>query len=412
MRPVRSLRAPSSCLDTGPAARGVQVATLLLSLLVLLGACQADAPAEPEAEAPPELFANLTDGWNVVEPGGETTCSDGSDYRFFARKGDPAKLMVYLQGGGGCWNAATCDREGQPTYTTQAPPQLKSPAGADPEEGAVHGVLAFGHPENPFADYSVLFVPYCTGDVHIGNRSASYTVAADGDAPEREVTVEHKGFVNGMAALEWAYEAFRSPETIFVTGSSAGAIPSPAYARILKDHYGAARVVQLGDGAGGYRNIANARPHEAWDALAALSDFPEIAAMSSEDFSFEALYTTAGAAEPEVMFSRYDTAEDAVQVQFLAISGQAPESLQTLLDANEADIDAAITNYRSYLAPGDVHTILLRPEFYTYSVDGTRFRDWIADLAAGNPVDDVHCGECTGDPAPEALLSGATGAAP
>ena len=73
------------------------------------------------------------------------------------------------------------------------------------------------------------------------------------------------------------------------------------------------------------------------------------------------------------------------------------------------DIDAAITNYRSYLAPGDVHTILLRPEFYTYSVDGTSFRDWVAALAAGDEVGDVHCGACDGSPVPDASTATAGG---
>ena len=51
----------------------------------------------------------------------------------------------------------------------------------------------------------------------------------------------------------------------FVTGSSAGAIPSPFYASLIADHYTDATVTQLGDGAGGYRRMnSDARPHEAW----------------------------------------------------------------------------------------------------------------------------------------------------
>ncbi len=46
--------------------------------------------------------------------------------------------------------------------------------------------------------------------------------------------------------------------------------------------------------------------------------------------------------------------------------------------------------------------ILLRPQFYTYESDGVKFRDWVAALAAGEPVSDVHCGDCTASPEPEA----------
>ncbi|MCE2560221.1 MAG: hypothetical protein J4F98_16970 [Acidobacteria bacterium] len=135
---------------------------------------------------------------------------------------------------------------------------------------------------------------------------------------------------------------------------------------------------------------------------------------STENFSFETLYIKAAKAHPEAMFARYDTAEDDVQIQFLQIGGVSTDGgLQPLLDANEADIDAALegqNNYRSYIAPGELHTIMLRPEFYTYESDGVRVRDWVAALAAGEPVDDVHCGDCTGSPEPEAVEGGeATG---
>ena len=44
------------------------------------------------------------------------------------------------------------------------------------------------------------------------------------------------------------------------------------------------------------------------------------------------------------------------------------------------------------MAGGELHTILLRPELYTYRVGEVSFVDWLARLAAGNAVDNVHCG--------------------
>ena len=104
---------------------------------------------------------------------------------------------------------------------------------------------------------------------------------------------------------------------------------------------------------------------------------------------------------------RYDTAEDILQIRFLEIAGaNVDDGMQPLLDANEADTDAALEgqdNHRSYIAPGELHTIMLRPQFYTYESDGVKFRDWVAALAAGEPMSDVHCGDCTGSPEPEAV---------
>ena len=58
---------------------------ILLALVVsvsLLTACGGDA----EESAEEIVIANLeglVEGWNTIEPGGETTCSDGSPYKFF-----------------------------------------------------------------------------------------------------------------------------------------------------------------------------------------------------------------------------------------------------------------------------------------------------------------------------------------
>ena len=72
----------------------------------LLAGCPDRLPepvADPAPEAAPAPLAKLdglVPGWNAIEPGGETTCSDGTPYRFYVRPGDPARLMVYFQGGG------------------------------------------------------------------------------------------------------------------------------------------------------------------------------------------------------------------------------------------------------------------------------------------------------------------------
>src|SRR5688572_1119188 len=49
--------------------------------------------------------------WQSIEPGGDTVCSDGSPYRFFVHAGDPGRLLVEFEGGGGCWSAETCALE-------------------------------------------------------------------------------------------------------------------------------------------------------------------------------------------------------------------------------------------------------------------------------------------------------------
>jgi hypothetical protein len=382
------------------AARLLALLCPLTWILVLTG-CSAEAPG-PGAE-PAEAIADLSgleEGWNAIEPGGETTCSDGTAYKFFVRPGAPERLVVYFEGGGACWFGGNCDPDLDPTYTVNL---------TDLDPSTRHGIFAFDHPENPFADHSVVFAPYCTADVHIGDRVATYQAPTAEEHEGHEVTIQHRGAVNARAVLDWTYAHFRAPRSIFVSGSSAGSIASPYYAMLLAEHYPDARLSQLGDGSGGYRGTGEVRPHEMWGTFDVLAALPEYRDMKSEDFTFESLYITAAQRHPDVTFASYDTAEDEAQKFYLDLADVETESLLVFLDANQADIRAQVTNVRSFIAGGEVHTILSRPELYTYRVGEVRLLDWISSLAAGEEVDDVRCSDCA---AAEVLESAAPAAEP
>lgn len=386
--------------------RALPIAPLAILAVLAFGsvACSSSEASAP-VDQTPTVFASLAPGWNTFEPGGDTTCSDGSPFRFFARPGNPEKLLVYFQGGGGCWNGSTCDPDKDPTYTVQARDELIEAKPGEPRpERAMNGIFDYSREDNPLADYSAVFIPYCTGDVHLGDRSVEYQAPTSDDHEAHPFTVNHKGFVNSMAALEWTYSAFDSPTTVFVTGSSAGSIPSPYYAHRVQDHYPQARVVQLGDGSGGYRRTAeSARPDEQWGTRNIVADVQYLGELPSAEFDYEALYIGAAKKHPEIQFAQYDTAEDRVQLRFLSLSGGDNQKLQPLLDANRADIEAEVENFVAYTASGDSHTILGRPELYTFRVGDVSFRDWLADLVEGKTVDSVHCGDCMGPPEGETM---------
>ena len=60
------------------------------------------------------LAQGLEAFWKAVEvPGG--VCADGSPYRFYVSPGDPRKVVIDFQGGGACWDQATCGPESR-TY--------------------------------------------------------------------------------------------------------------------------------------------------------------------------------------------------------------------------------------------------------------------------------------------------------
>ncbi|MEZ5550557.1 MAG: pectin acetylesterase-family hydrolase [Pseudomonadales bacterium] len=326
--------------------------------------------------------------WQVIEPGADTVCSDGSAYRFFVRAADPAKLLVYFQGGGACWFPENCDTHLQPSYKVNV---------ADDDPSRYDGIFALTNPDNPFLEYSMVIAPYCTADTHMGDRQTSYQAPATEDHTAHELTIHHRGFVNSNAVLDWIYGAYSNPAEIFVTGSSAGSIPSPYFAWQIAAQYPGARIAQLGDASGGYRRSATTNTDRMlqWGTLDYLaSRHPEFSEVTEDAFNYELLYIKAAQARPDILFAEYDAAEDTVQKRFLALGGSTADSLLDLLRANHRDIRAEVSNFRTYVGPGDSHTILGRPEFYTAESDGVRIRDWVADLAAYRTVQNVECDPC------------------
>ena len=78
-------------------------------------------------------------------------------------------------------------------------------------------------------------MPYCTGDVHVGA----------GELPVWNVAFN--GRANAAAALEYAYERVAEPETVLVTGCSAGSLGAVVWSRWVAAHYVNARHIQFGD---------------------------------------------------------------------------------------------------------------------------------------------------------------------
>jgi hypothetical protein len=292
------------------------------------------------------------------------------------------RLLVYFQGGGGCWNYETCAPGS--TYFDDAVDEHDDPAWQQ-------GVLDLENPENPFKDYYAVFIPSCTGDVYMGNRTTTYT-----DEQGDKVVIEHRGFANGSAALEWVYGNFSGPESIFVTGCSAGSIGSIMFAPYLIDHYPVARVSQLGDS----EAFVFDEPVELQDDWAAHDNFaswiPALTEISPGDFTMEKFYTAIANFYPRYTFSQYNSAHDPVQVRYFDAVREIPTpgAWERALARSLETIHAGAANFRSYTGGGTTHCVTPRESFYTLQTNGVSFRDWVADIAEGNAVANVQCTRC------------------
>jgi hypothetical protein len=345
----------------------------------------------PAAVAPPAApvaawydtirpLATLSRGWNRIPGRFGTGCAHDSTFAFRVRPGLPDKVMIFLNGGGACWRAQECDPRGKPTYT------MTSDSANDASVRS--GIFDVVNPVNPVRDFTMVFVPYCTGDVHLGTREVEYE-SRDAKGGPRTFAVRHGGGANVEAVLDWVYTNFHNPSVVFVTGVDAGAIPSPVIAAKVARHYPRARVVQLGDAAGGYHAPVVPNLLADWGATEYLQDDPAFRSIDSADFSFERLYIAAARATPRVRFAQVNTANDASQLSFLSLLGVKATPLAKLLATDLAEVRAGVPWFRTYTAPGRMHTILRSNAVYSTTVDGVLFRDWLDGLVNGEGVDDV-----------------------
>ena len=313
--------------------------------------------------------------WNAVEPGGHTTCSDGSPYRFYAMPGARDKLAVFFNGGGACWSAETCDplaNSKRPLYTPSVAPPFNAPGDA--------GIFNDRRADNPLRGWTVVVAPYCTGDVHIGARRITYTLG------KRRFAIEHKGAVNAQAVLNWTFRNVQAPKAVLVTGSSAGAIGAAFHAGAVARHYRTSDVSVLADAAGAYRTPRLAEVYRGWGIYRVA---PAWMRKTRDPLIFEAFIRGNATEFPHVRQAQYNYARDAVQAAFLHLLGGA--DAEGGLRANLDELHKAIPSFRSYTAAGTKHTILGHPELYTTATEGVVLRQWVADFVAGKTVRDADC---------------------
>jgi len=313
--------------------------------------------------------------WQTVQPGGDTVCSDGSPYRFFVHPGDPAKLLVEFEGGGACWSAETCELDVFTRRITTDPAQAA-------RQNQLQGIYDRTRAENPLRDFTHVYVPYCTGDLHWGNVTQSYTGTTG------RFTVHHRGAINAQAAVSWAYENVPAPTQLVVAGCSAGGYGATAWSAHLMAHYPGASAAHLADSAAGVvpegffsraLNDWGIQHSPAWpNAIPSLSlDRLDVAHASLPD-----MYDGIAGFFPLSVFSQYNTLQDSTQTFFYLLAGAPPAGWSAGMQESVARIRSANANFVSYTAPGTQHCVINRPEFYTTRVGNVLLTDWVRDLVA------------------------------
>ncbi|ATB32800.1 pectin acetylesterase-family hydrolase [Melittangium boletus] len=205
----------------------------------MLGLLVAAAPVAASAEV---LVGGIVDvlvdggntyNWDKVALAG-TKCGNGSQYKFFVHRSTTGSqnLLFFFEGGGACWDYDTCSgRAGvigaanpngiADDYMQQFTAKYVSPIvnGADP------GLPFRSRTDIATKDWNIVYLPYCTGDVHVGNNVATYP---DQTGQQPPLSWHHSGYTNTTAAINYAKTQFPNVQKLLVTGYSAGGTATSA----------------------------------------------------------------------------------------------------------------------------------------------------------------------------------------
>lgn len=175
--------------------------------------------------------------WTWVEfP--DSVCGNGQPTGVGVNLSDTSTdVVIFMQGGGACWDVNTC-------FVLKSAANLESGyTAASFNNEPVRNAAAFDRadPNNPFKDASFVYIPYCTGDLHMGDKIKRY------EALGQTRDIHHKGAANMRAFLPRLKATFPQTSRVLLTGASAGGYGAQLSYHLVAESFAPAAVHSLSD---------------------------------------------------------------------------------------------------------------------------------------------------------------------
>jgi len=329
-------------------------------------------PARPEApevvDTPPLDLAGVAERtWTFFAiPGAQ--CRDGSPAGFSVSLSRASKkLVLYLNGGGACFNAFTCGA---------------NPSSVEDQRATATGIFARGRAENPVGEWTHVFVPYCTGDVFAGNNPAG---DVPGVGPQKFV-----GYANMKLFLAKLAATFPDVERVLLTGTSAGGFGAAAnYGQALRAF--PSIPVNLLDDSGppmGEPPLAQCL-QDRWKELWRLDTtvLADCGAACAGPNALLASTTFWSKASPRFAQGIVSATADLTIRAFFGFGASACRSYALVSASQYAaglvavrDANAASPSFGMYTYGGTQHTILQTDGFYATSLGPKTIAAWVRDI--------------------------------
>jgi hypothetical protein len=341
-----------------------------------------------------------------------------------ARRGKPSPLdglsddlVIFLEGGGACFNSPTCSQN-RPSFTRE---QFFS----EDFVGGYSGIFDASHPENPVADWNVVYVPYCTGDEHVGSTE-------NGTVPGLDVNYDGRpdlpgltgqkfvGYDNVGRVLDYIVRYLgRDFDRVLLTGASAGGVGALGNFARVADRFPRSEMTLLDDSGPVFYDDTLLPPalQELWRDTWDLSEVLPPGSARKDDV-LEDIYGYAARSEPQASLGFLSHEQD-FTIRFFYSFGRAlsnPACGRTLYGGLAADppqrnacidgaeYEAALYQLRSelrkepprpsrwstfYTSVPDprLHTFLRSERLYRATADGRELTAWIEALIDGTAQD-------------------------
>ena len=186
----------------------VRLAAALVLVFAACGDSSTTADDQPPGDAAPDasVITAPPNVWTWIPMPG-TTCANGTPAGFGINfpPTPSSELFVYFQGGGACWDESTC-------FTLKSAVNIETTYDAAKFAADLNGAQADRSAGNVFGRATLVWVPYCTGDLHAGIETRTYGAH----------TVHHTGATNTQHFIDALKATLPVATKVWVAGSSAG----------------------------------------------------------------------------------------------------------------------------------------------------------------------------------------------
>lgn len=334
------------------------------------------------AKGPPPIGSALTvpnDQWTWVDfP--DSSCDDGSTTGIGVyHSSTSSNLLVFMNGGGACWDYQTCYQLNTASHGPFQQAEFAQFASAS----MAGTIFDRSEAQNPFKDWSYVFIPYCTGDVHSGNNVIQYSMGTS------TKTYHHTGHANVLAYLKRLQPTFPTPGKLVVSGSSAGGFGSLLNYATFRWYWPETKSYLLDDSGPPLENdwipqgfvmswLTN------WNLQALLDDW--CGDMCTTDLSYGVVVLTG--AYPNDRMSLLSSLQDKTISGYFLLSNTGMQAALTQLATDRLD---PTTNFHYFYVTGNTHTML--GDVASFTSNATPLWTWL-----GQQVNDDPAWASTGKP--------------